>query len=168
MVGSIIYANIRHLALRLRIHARLVMCHIAVYFRQLQASAAPAIAPIPDYRDRCVVRLEGQFEAFVGGGKAESLVEADRVGAAFVGGQLDEAAAAAAGLFDRPADHRPAQALTAPGSANTHALDLGAEHAVPAQARYQGQLQRPGDLPLDVGHDQSAARVGRDVVERVP
>jgi hypothetical protein len=35
---------------------------------------------------------------------------------------------------------------------------------VPAQARYQGQLQRPGDLPFDVRHDQPAARVGRDVV----
>ncbi len=102
----------------------------------------------------------------MGGLEAKGLVEPDRVGAALVGGQLHQAAAITAGLFDRPADHRPAHALSAPLAGDADTLDLGAEHAAPAQPWHHGQLQGPGDLPVDIGHDDPVTRVRRDVIER--
>lgn len=100
--------------------------------------------------------------------KPRGLVEADRVRAALVRGQLDEAAAAPPCLADGPFDHPVAEAPAPVGAADADRLDLGALGAHAAEPGDEGQLQGAGDLAVDVGHDEVVAGVGLDVVEGGP
>ena len=102
----------------------------------------------------------------MGGCEAQGLVETDGIGALLVGGQLDQAAALRACLLDRPLDHPPAKAPATLAGRHPDRLDLAAQHAVAAEPRQEGELQRPDDAPLRLGDEKMAPRVGLELVER--
>ena len=109
-----------------------------------------------------------ELQTDVGRDEAEPLVEPARIGARHVRRELDERAAASAGLLDDPPEHRfpePAAALIDPHS---HGLDLGPQGALPGEGRDDGELQRPQHLGPGDGDDQQLGRVGGDPRERPP
>ena len=65
-----------------------------------------------------------------------------------------------------PFDHRPAKPAAAHRRGDPDGLDLRSQHAVPAQAGHQGELQRPGDLTVFLGDDEPVSRVGFQLSER--
>jgi hypothetical protein len=102
----------------------------------------------------------------VGRCEPQRLVEPDGVRPPLVRRQLDQPAALPARHLDRPLDHPPAEPLASLAGGDPDALDLGPQHAVPAQPGDHGQLQRPDDPPAGLGHQQLVALVGRDQLER--
>src|SRR6185312_17547415 len=83
---------------------------------------------------KCVSASQRQLHAFVAGDEAELLIEAPRIGARLVGGELHHLAAVTAAFLDRPFEHAPAEAAAAARRRDAHALDLAAPEADARQA----------------------------------
>src|SRR5512146_1678598 len=110
---------------------------------------------------------ERELIALVRRPEAEGLVEAMRVGAAIVAGQLDEAAAAPAAFLDRPFEHLPPDAGAALGGCNPHALDLAAPHPAPSQTRDVTELEDADHLAAAVDDHEQLVRIALDCIERL-
>src|SRR5580704_12917887 len=101
------------------------------------------------------------------GDKVEPLVEAVRLGARVIAGQLDQTAALAPGDRDGMADELFAQSPPAAGGADPDPLDLPALHAVARKAGNDGELQAAEDGPGALGDQQEIPGLRSDVIERL-
>src|SRR5690349_20532468 len=105
---------------------------------------------------------EFELIALVRRPEAERGIEAVRIGAALVRGQLDKAAAAPPAFLDCPFEHRPAGAGAALGPGDPHTLDLAAPHAAPCEAGAEAQLQATNHLSPALGHNEQLVGVALD------
>ena len=96
------------------------------------------------------------------GDEAELLIEAPRIGARLVGGELHHLAAVTAAFLDRPFEHAPAEAAAAARRRDAHALDLAAPEADARQAGNEAQLQAADDLAALLHHGEELIAVGVD------
>jgi hypothetical protein len=103
----------------------------------------------------------------VAGREPEPFVEAVRLGARPVAGELDEPAATALRLLDGPADERGAVAAAPAPRVDVHRLELCPPRAPASEVRRHRELQRPDRRPVVVVEaGQQVRGVGVDRGER--
>mgnify|MGYP001230151766 CR=1 FL=1 len=103
----------------------------------------------------------------MGRNETQAFIEAQRIGALFVGGELDESAAAFFCALDRPFEQRSAEPLTASTTGDAYAFDQRAPAALIGQIRDIGQLQHARDLAILFGDDELVVGVGIDRCKRL-
>ena len=122
-----------------------------------------ALEELADLGSGCAAsRSEIQLVAFVARDEAEAVVEPMGVGAAFVGRELHETAAALAASPDRPFEHRLPETAAALVPRDADGLDLPARHAAAREAGNKGQLQRADDAAVRLRDREELVRIGRD------
>src|ERR1700678_638447 len=98
--------------------------------------------------------------------EAQGLVKFQSFRACFVGGQLNQAAAATATLRECPVQHKSSNPKVAFCRSNTHALDLPAKLPQTRKSRNKAQLQTADDSAHILDDDQQLMGVGIDRPER--
>jgi hypothetical protein len=109
-----------------------------------------------------------QLEADMARGKTKPLVEAVRVGARSIAGQLDQTAALDAGDLDRIAHEALADAKPAMGGGDPDPFDQAAFHTAARQARDDRQLQAADNRAGVFRDKQAVAALCHDLVEGPP
>src|SRR5262245_7862013 len=84
-----------------------------------------------------------------------------------MGQQLDELAASAARLLERPLHQLLADAAAAPIGGHAHILDQAARSALRAQARQDAELQAADNIAALLRHDKLDIRIALHALERV-
>src|SRR5271166_185732 len=106
--------------------------------------------------------IEAKLHSLMRGDEAVALVEAARIAARLVGGELDDAAAVPARTVDCVGEELAADAGTARRSCDAHALDLRAPGALVGEAGEEGELEACHDRARFLADDQVLVRIGVD------
>lgn len=106
-----------------------------------------------------------ELHSFVRGDKSQLLIEADRIGPAFVGGELHHLAAALFRALDGPRDQFPADALRPNFYVHAHAFDQRPPTPAICHIRNKRELQHRDDRARSFGDDQVVVGVPLDDFE---
>src|SRR5688572_17284209 len=152
-------------------HLRVIRSQLAQYepfsFQHARGSCLTSTESCSSWRWGPVRSRFGEvkLEAFMALAEAQPLIKPMGIQAVLVRGELDDAAAARAGLINGPAHHFPAQAALAIAWRDVHSLDQAAPHPAAIEAGNEAQLQRSHGLALEFRDDQTIPAGACDGIE---
>lgn len=126
------------------------------------------MARVADNLERIDSRVHVQVElhADMARAEAQALVEAMRIFALRIRGQLNHRAPSPTSLQNRPFEKCPAESLASPSGHHSYSFDLGSFGPDMRQVRKKRQLKGPDDLVVDFSNDQAMTRIGVDRPKR--
>lgn len=108
---------------------------------------------------------EGELHALVAADKAQALVKAVGREAGFVGGQLDEGAAALTSMLNGPSHHDRTSSLASQLLGYSHPFNLCTPGSPAGEAGDEAELERGHHLTAEFSHYQKVGGVGFDCVK---